>query len=306
MSIAAVDQRLSALLEELESGLRRSRMMETTKEYDVAEAEPPPVSAHLPYSEPETTERGGLSAEARAAAIILLCLLAGAVWSFFSTPGTPPSSETAARADANMAAGEAGAGAVTTQPALRLDAAPVGDSARANLNASAPAADDPGGLSIDEFNVQVQRLLAKKRGEPHPRANDSDPWLDGPLASNEEPPAAMEALLPLPPPQAAPAAESPAPEPQPVASAPAAAPLEAAGPVEAIEKLGEQPTPVVKAKARPAKPKRAKVASKPVAAPPTPAAAPAPSGPASFIQGATAAITGVVRDWGKMATGVRR
>jgi hypothetical protein len=305
MSIAAVEQRLSALLEELESGLRRSRIMEPASEEYAVEAGPP-VDAGVEHPEAEAIETAGFTAEARAAAVIVFCLTVVAAWSLLTGP-TPssPSAEAPTRMAAAVAGKDSSPMASTTQPALRLGGGKDVDAAPARSKVDADAAPDSGGLSVDQFNQEVERLLAKSRGEPHPRANDSDPWLDGPLVP-EDAPSAMERVLPLPPPPSSiAAAEAPAAEPNTEASAPAAAPLEAVGAAEAIEKIRAQPAPIVKAKARTAKPKRAKAASKPAEAP-QPAAAPAQTGPASFIQGATAAITGVMRDWGKMTSGARR
>jgi hypothetical protein len=282
MSIAAVDQRLMAMLEELERGMSRSRAIGLTKVGPLAEMARP-VARHEDPNQIIFEPKGQLSAQIRAVAIVIaIGGLASLTVSLNSWTKAPNPSETVMTNSetelVKIQAGTATGGNVPTKDvptiggsALSSSIAPV-NNAEQTVNASraqgkAPSAvslGEDGGLSIDAYNLRVRQLLAKVQA----KAARSVPWPEMGTAMN--------------------------------------IPAKPAAPANLGDQRLNHHAPIAnKAKARAtasvAKSKRAKAANKRAA----PIPAPASTGPIAFIQGATEALTGVVKDWGRIATGSR-
>jgi hypothetical protein len=320
MSVAAVEQRLTALLDELEKGLRRSGAMDHEESEFLAETAPP-MAGNENASRPVIKTKKQLSAEARAAAIILvLGVIASQApyatgWVKSSSPseagvtngGTEPAKSRGTTGDSAGPINGALPLETASQPssASLLEEIEAIDAARPEEKTPhAASRGEAGGLSIEEFNAQVRRLLEQKRNAEGASAALAVPWPDGSAPANDAPSQEMQEPLPLPPPAVAtPAASSPQRTEANVAQ-------EGAAPAEAAEQGRTQPAPAVKAKgkgaAAMAKAKRAKVVSKPEDAPASrPAPPPASGGPIGFFQGAAEALTGVVKNLGRSATAPR-
>ena len=192
MSIAAVDQRLIAMLEELERGIRRSRDGDQRKESLLADLAHP-VSRHGHHYRIVFGPKADLSAQFRAVAIIVtiggLASLAASLNSW--TKGLSPFETIAIEGENELAKiqmGTATGGNAPTNDVPTIGAsaqsspiAPV-NNAEQTVNASrakekAPSAVSLGedsGLSIEAYNVRVGQILAKLQA----KAVRSVPWPD--------------------------------------------------------------------------------------------------------------------------------
>jgi hypothetical protein len=325
MSIAAEERRLTAMLEELERGMRRSRAMDKSEGSNPAKIARPIARIEGPHQ--MTCElKEQLSPITRAAAIVFV--IGGLVWispSLVSWSKGPGSSETGtAKSEIELAKLPAETAIETNAPtkdARNVEALAHTLSVRPANNAKQPvdgtreqqkapyavALDKVSSLSAEEYNVLVRRLMAQKRAGPHGAAARSEALPDGTLLPSDTPSSALREAIPVTPPPTTASPTTSKPEMTATVEPPPAFSI----PVEIRVQSRDRHAPIAKksnarATARITKPKRGKVGSKRAETPalnstPTPAS----SGPIGFIQGTTEALTGVLQNWGRIAAGSR-
>jgi hypothetical protein len=326
MSIAAEERHLTAMLEELERGMRRSLTIDKSEGSNPAKIARPIARNEGPHQMTcEPKER--LSPTTRAAVIVfviggLVCISPSLV-SWSKGPG---SSETGAAKSgielAKVPAETAIEANAPTRDAPNVEALAHTLSVRPTNNAKqsvdgareqqkapyAVALDKASSLSAEEYSVLVRWLMAQKRVGPHGAAARSESLPDGALLPSDTPSSALREAIPVTPPPTPASPTTSMPEMTATVETPQAFSI----PVEIRVQSRDQRALITKksnarATARITKPKRGKVGGKRAETPalnstPTPAS----SGPIGFIQGTTEALTGVIQNWGRIAPGSRR
>ena len=291
------------MLEELERGPRRTGAVVQIGGASFREVARP-VAKHKPYCRVNLKNSSACSAPSRALAIVIV------IGGFFSlTPSQtswitainqfeaatikraiePVSSLTGVAPSAKPPSTDASAyGASAQLPSVRNLNQTVNSTA-SEEKVSAASGNEAGGLSIEEFEVQAQRLLAQERKRAQTTAVPSEEWPDNPLLPDDTPPIATGE--PLPEPLTPPAVANLAPE---------------RGPQAELADQPKNPRQLIvnsaKANVAPgvAKAKRSKIAIKHGGAPTrNPAPTQDSSGPDAFIKGATEALGGLVKNWGQ-------
>jgi hypothetical protein len=310
-SIPAMEQRLISMLEELDRDIGCSR------------ASRPPIDGRLSES-PASGEwlksafqvifnlKDACAAETRAVAfVVAVGGLAGLCMSFASLARAPNLFETmpsSIETGITKAPGGAATDVVLGTEGVSAIKSWAQSTSLAPFDGAADSASRPQttneseGLSIDEFNARVRRLFGQRQAIEQGRGAMFESWPGGAFAPKNEAQSAVDEPLPIAPPAAT---TLPEPKLETVTADLAAEPLNLVN-FDSSRRL--EHTPVVsggkgKAPAAGVKVGSHKVAnkrSKSQARQPMPA--PADNGPLAFIQGAAEAISGVVKDWGQVAS----
>lgn len=303
ISISAVEQRLTVMLEELERGLRRTGAVEQIGGASFREVARP-VAKHKASCQFNFKKSGVCSASSRALAIAIViggfAMLTPSLTSWITAINPfdaatiergiePVSPLTGVATSAKPPSTDASAYGASAQLRSTRNLNQTVDSMASEEKVSAASGNEPGGLSIEEFEVQVQRLLAQERKRAQTTAVPSKEWPDNPLLPDGTSP--ISTGEPLPEPLTPPAVANLAPE---------------QGPQAELADKPRNPPPLFanssKANIAPGltKAKRSKTAVKHGEAP-TRNAAPTQdsSGPDTFIKGATEALRGLVKNWGQ-------
>ena len=307
MSVYAVEQRLIAILEELDREFARSPaiLQRNGHSTDWTSSGARRTNTLQIGYEPKSHR----AAEMRAAAFVagfggLVGLWLGlTAWIRPPTPleasvvRTDPAGfrQGVTMAGDHRITGASAAGASSTSPTPVIAREQTDNAARTQEIAS-QAVDGADGLSVEEFNARVRRLLTEHRMKPYD-SGLSEAWPSGVLIPNDTAPSPLDEPLPIAPPSAAMSALETA----------TAADLSVES-VAVTKPVGQDQirhAPIIrKPKAKAAggvakfashKPtnKRFEAQSRETS---TPTGA---SGPLAYIQGAAAALTGVIKDWGQ-------
>lgn len=253
------DRRLMAMLDELERGLRRAEAVERIVCVSLGQPPISPRPIERVMSLGPSSGQTAIRTLDRTMAAIVFFWIVSIVWSL-ALNQTPLSQAPVAEFKQPQAPFETGQG--QSAPALK-DATP-------------PAAHGDG-LSVEQFETQVRRILAEKRKRSETAAVEGEGGASYPDETTYAFPLAKDDPLP-----------------EPVAPLKAEPEKAAGAEGQIVESLKPQTPKIAKAKA-PEKTKKTKQPSKPAAAPAR--AAPAPSGPLALVMVATANITNFVRKW---------
>ncbi len=276
VTLSAVDQRLSAMLEELERGLRRTGALEQIVAAPLGDVRPP-----FDLKKSFRARFGWQKASASDQAVATMFLAAGVVTLIlsFALEVLGPQIRTSTSEDALKVASYAARPAAET-PAQAVVASP-------GKNLAAPGFQrEEEGLSVEEFERQVRRIFAEKRQK-----------------DSTTKPVDEDVEFSLDPDDGAPKTERqsfPEPLAPPIVAPTSGADVAAAQPEYQAAELARPPKAAMRGKTAfdQDKPRRAKIVAKREAKPKT---AHVPSqdsvGPASFVAGAADALKGMVKNW---------